>query len=374
MARRQPPAAIAVDPTRGRQDLEFLQAMATDLGGDDKTRARAKLIVAMIKGADLATAAAEAGIGIGTAREKVQLFNAGGWQSLLTVMAPRGGDFLARYDQGFWAERLAVGYLDRSRTFRAVPYGTSRSEPFHDMQTFRKYVENEFLLQAWSKEGRWKRPDVLMLPRDVLRAEKGNDTWTPDLQHLDNNHCRPYVERAKAAVEVEMSLWQVKRATIPLSFTVKEEDLESLRNWVRANTLVPLYILQVFYDCAYALGFTTLEEVIGAPATNSRHVPARVDRYTKKNTYFIPLSEGVLLGEIPEPDVEGKVFKAPNGRVTVYGRLTGSAIDAADMNVLEQLAAGTLKTGRDEAAAAVQPAATVADEQLREEPQGEDEG
>src|SRR5581483_5368159 len=181
MARKktQPPT---VDAVKAQQDRAFLEAMATDLGSDNKTRARAKLVLAMIGGADLEAAASQAGISIQTAKEKVRQFNAGGWKSLLTIMAPRGGDFLARYDQGFWAERLTRVYIDRSELFRAIPYGTSRSEPFTDMQSFRQYMETEFLLQAWSAAGRWKRPDLLVIPREVLRQEKGNDAWTPDLQ------------------------------------------------------------------------------------------------------------------------------------------------------------------------------------------------
>lgn len=126
------------------------------------------------------------------------------------------------------------------------------------------------------------------------------------------------MEKAKAAIEVETSLWEVRRTAVQLSFTVKKEDLEALRNWVSANG-VPLFVVQVFYDCAYVLPFATPEEVIRLPATDPRNVAAKPDRTTKKETYKVPLSEGVLLGNIPEPDVEGKVFKAPNGRVTVYG-------------------------------------------------------
>jgi hypothetical protein len=283
MARRQTPA-LTVDAIKAQQDREFLEAMATDVGGDDKTRARATLILAMMAGADLTNAASQAEISIGTAKNKVLQFNSGGWKSLLTVTAPRGGDFLARYDQGFWAERLARYYLDRSSRCRAIPYGTSRSEPFTDMESFRHHMETEFLLQAWSAGGKWKRPDLLLIPRDVLREEQGNDAWTPDLQHLDNHHCGSYVGRAKGAIEVETSLWQVRRATVKLSFTVKEEDLEALRNWVSANN-IPLYIVQVFFDCAYVLAFTTLEEVIRLPPTNPRRVTAKPDRFTKKDTY-----------------------------------------------------------------------------------------
>lgn len=340
---------MTVDAIKAQQDRAVLEAMVTGHGGDDKTRARAKLILAMTAGADLEAGARQAALSVHTAKDKVRQFNAGGWKALLTVTAPRGGDFLARYDQGYWAERLTRGCLDRSTRYRAIPYGTSRSEPFTDMQSFRQHMETEFLLQAWAAGGRWKRPDLLTIPRDALRAEQGNDAWTPDLQHMDNDHCRTYVEQATAAIEVETSLWQVSRATVPLSFTVKDEDLEVLRNWVRANG-APLLIVQVFYDCAYVLPFSTLEGVIRLPATNPRHVAAKPDRITKKDTYRVPLSEGKRLGDIAEPDVEGKVFKAPNGKVTVYGRLTGSTIEPTDLALLERLAAGTLSAGRDDAA------------------------
>jgi hypothetical protein len=296
----------------------------------------------MLDGAEWRAAAQAVSLGVGTARKIIDVYNGGGWQALLRVQAPRGGDFLARYDQGFWAERLTRVCLDQSQRYRAIPYGTSRSEPFTDLHSFRQYTINEFLLQAWSESGRWKRPDLLLLPRDMLREEQGNDAWTPDLQHFDNAACEPYIRQATVAIEVEMSLWQVRTATVQLSFTVKDEDLESLRNWVKGNR-IPLYILQVFYDQAYVLPFSTLEELIGLPPTDDRHVPATVDRFTKKPTYMVPLTQGALLGTIAEPDVEGRVFKAPNGRVTVYGRLTGSAIAVLDMAILEQLAAGSLK-------------------------------
>jgi hypothetical protein len=344
MARQYP--SVALELEKARQDRAFLEAMTTDEAGDDRTRKRARLILAMLDGASLEDAAVHAGLSIATAREKLRLFNDGGWKALLTVQAPRGGDFLARYDQGFWAERLVRSCLDESRDYRAIPYGTSRSEPFTDMQTFRQHMETEFLLQAWSAAGRWKRPDLLMIPRSYLRGEKGNDSWTPDLQHLDNERCRPYVEQAAAAIEVETSLWLVQRATqarIRLSFTVKEEDLEALRNWVRGNKRVPLFVVQVFYDEAYALPFVTLEQLLALPAGHLRRVVGVKDETTGKVTYKTPLDEGILLGRIAEPDVEGRIFKAPNGRVTVYGRLVGSAISVTEPAVRERLANGTLE-------------------------------
>jgi hypothetical protein len=104
----------------------------------------------------------------------------------------------------------------------------------------------------------------------------------------------------------------------------------------------------VFYDQAFALPFSALEEVIALPKQNKRHVAAVRDRITDRVTYMVPLKEGKLLGDIPEPVVEGKVFKSPNGKVTVYGRLCGSAIEPSDLNVLESLATGALHPKREE--------------------------
>ncbi len=308
--------------------------ISQDQGTDEKTRRRAKAVVAFLECGNIEDAAAASGFTKPTTKKIIEKFTKFGWQSLLTVLAPRGGDFLARYDQGFWAERLTRVLLDRSSFVRAIPYGTSRSEPFTDLDTFRKYSVSEALLQAWSSGQRWKRPDLILVPRAVLREKEGNDAWTPDLLHFDNDRCSEFVNVSTAAIEVETSLWQVKKASVPLSFTVKEEDLGSLRNWVRGNH-PPLYVLQVFYDQAYALPFSKLEQLI-----REGIVKAVPDRFTQKPTYNVPLAQGGLLGDIPEPEVEGRIFKAPNGRVTVYGRLTGSHIEPINMDLLEAIAKG----------------------------------
>src|SRR5213079_937637 len=117
-------------------------------------------------------------------------------------------------------------------------------------------------------------PELLTIPRDLLRSERRNDLWNPDLKHFDNAACAPYLTQAKAAIEVETSLWRVEKAVaagVSLRFTVKQEDLEALRNWIKVINIT-LSIIQVFFDTAYALPFATLEEVIALPATDSRHV------------------------------------------------------------------------------------------------------
>jgi Helix-turn-helix domain/AccI restriction endonuclease len=344
------PETDAIERVVAVEELAILEAIAGETAFDERTQKRAQLILAILRGGNRLSAASTLGVSRDTARGWARKFQENGWKALITVQAPRGGDFLARYDQGFWAERLTLACFEQNPIARPIPYGTSRSEPFTDLHTFRVYRETEFLLQAWSAMRHWKRPDLLLIPRDYLRTAHGNDAYTPDLKHADNDRCRPYVQQAKAAIEVETSLWVVSRALaagVNLSFTIKNEDLQALRNWVADNG-VPLFIVQVFYDQAYILAFSTVEEVIALPEEDDRHVAASVDPETNKSTYFVPLSEGRLLGTVePEPEVEGRVFKAPNGRVTVYGRLTGSSIVVADEGILAQLAEGTLQTGRE---------------------------
>lgn len=117
------------------EEQELLRAMAGDEGVDQRTRRRAQAVVKFLDTGSFAMAAAASGLSAGTVRKIIAIYREKGWQSLISIPVPRGGDFLARYDQGFWAERLARVFLDRSTHSRAVQYGTSRSEPFTDLDT-----------------------------------------------------------------------------------------------------------------------------------------------------------------------------------------------------------------------------------------------
>jgi hypothetical protein len=327
-----------------QQDLYILEAMLKNEATDDATRKRVKAVLSFRKTGSTSQSEQKTGISAQTIRKAVQDFNNGGWESLLVIQSPRGGDFLFRYDLGYWAEKLVLSCLDEDREYRVIPYGTSRSEPFTDFRSFRQYRIDDALLQVYSFGQRWKRPDLITIPRAYLQSDKGNDRWTPDLKHWDNNSCSPYLDQAAAAIEVETSLWQVRVATeaqVSLSFTVKDEDLESLRAWV-SHHKIPLYIVQVFYDQVYVLPFSQLELLLSNAVSAGCKIIAEVDRITKKATYKIPLTEGQLLGEISEPEVEGRIYKAANGKVTVYGRLTSSFVFNTDNNLIRRLVNGTL--------------------------------
>ena len=69
----------------------------------------------------------------------------------------------------------------------------------------------------------------------------------------------------KAAIVVEASLRQVRRATASLSHTDKRENFGPLRNWIKAHP-VPLYVVLVFYDQACALSLATLDYLMGRKA------------------------------------------------------------------------------------------------------------
>ena len=324
------------------KELRILEAISTYEGYDKKIGKRAKAILAYGRATDEKIAAKESDLTVQTFRKVLDSYKKSGWQALITVQAPRGGDFLARYDQGFWAEKLTRRYLDASKSHRAVPYGTSRSKPFSDMKLFREYTINEMMLQSWSEGTRWKRPDLIMLPRQALAGKRSNANWIPDLIHRGNPYCKSYIELASAAIEVETSLWLASQATVSLSFTVKDEDLEALRSWVSLHKK-PLYIIQVFYDQAHVLSFSRLEYLIGSQADDNERVLPKVDRVTNKNTYMVPLRNGYKLGDISKPKVKGRIFKADNGKITVYAQLMGSDIAIHNHDVLDQIANGTLK-------------------------------
>jgi hypothetical protein len=88
MARRQT-NPLSLDALKAEEGRPFLEVMASDEALDKHTRTRAGLILAMISGATVEQAARQAGIGVGTARDKVRRFNQQGWPALLTIDTTR---------------------------------------------------------------------------------------------------------------------------------------------------------------------------------------------------------------------------------------------------------------------------------------------
>src|SRR5437867_2331889 len=92
--------------TTSADERQFLQAMAEGHGPDRHAAKRAKFILALLESGDLKAARKQTGMDSTGARRWLEAYNSDGWRGLLTIQSPRGGDFLARYDNGYWAEHL----------------------------------------------------------------------------------------------------------------------------------------------------------------------------------------------------------------------------------------------------------------------------
>ena len=108
-------------------ERQFLEAMAEGHGPDRHAAKRAKFILALLDSADVGTARQQTGMDSAGARRWIEAYNTDGWKGLLGIQSPRGGDFLARYDNDYWAERLVTNAFNTNTEYRAIPYGTSRS-------------------------------------------------------------------------------------------------------------------------------------------------------------------------------------------------------------------------------------------------------
>lgn len=222
---------------------------------------------------------------------------------------PRGLDFYIRWAQGAWAERKVMEAINASAAWRAVPYGISRGDPltFEEMKAY--WVAYQARMAQYGK-----RPDLLIFRMeriDALPMQEGEKLAR--LVDLPNGEAAPLVAQATLAAEIETSLWKVKKAQEQgreLSFTIKEEDLEPLRTWVRQYQK-PLAVIQVFYDQAHIFYFEELEALIRAG-----QVRAEVDPKTRKATYKVPLSRNRLFGILAEPpQVRAKILETDSGQI-----------------------------------------------------------
>jgi len=228
-------------------------------------------------------------------------------------LAPRGFDFLARWSQGAWAESKVIETINASE-FLAVHYGPSRGDPvgYREFAAWKKFFE-EYQLKL---ETRGKRPDLLLFRKDSFEREPDR-SLAQRLSDLDDEQCAKLVRLSKAGLEVETSLWKARKALAqgtPLSFTVKDEDMERLTQWQGAYNK-PLLIVQVFYDGAYIISYDVVKELIA----QRRVKRAKKDRKTGKLTYKIPLSFGSEFATLVEaPLIEPMLLENEKGLVMAY--------------------------------------------------------
>jgi len=199
--------------------------------------------------------------------------------------------------------------INASVAWRAVPYGISRGDPLTSDEMKAYWGAYQARMAQYGK-----RPDLLIFRQeriDALPAQEGEKLAR--LVDLPNGEAAPLVAQAILAAEIETSLWKVKKAQEQgreLSFTVKEEDLEPLRTWIRQHQN-PLAVIQVFYDQAHIFYFADLERLI-----QEGQVRPEVDPETRKATYKIPLSRNRLFGILAEPpQVRAKILETDSGQI-----------------------------------------------------------
>jgi len=234
------------------------------------------------------------------------------------IPKPRGVDFLINWSMGSWSEDRVLEAINDTGKYVAVRYGVSRVGPF----SFEEYARYYQRLQRMYLHG--KRPDLLVFDSDTYQKLK--QRWgsiVDNLMDVPNSEADKVVKEALFGVEVEVSKWHVgkmleyqgkkrrKTSILGPTFTIKEEDFEPLIKWVTYFNK-EIVIVQTFYDRAYATTFSAVRNLIERKRIGEsiEGVEAKVDRKTKKMTYYIPcLKYGVLFGEFnPLPDVRGRVL------------------------------------------------------------------
>jgi hypothetical protein len=116
----------------------------------------------------------------------------------------RGADFTMRWEQGRWTEDIVMKAINSTRQFAAIPYGRSQisvaTDPAELREYWRRYVQ---------VEKTWKRPDFLLLPRNVVvRNRKAWLGLLKDPTTTSDRELAAVLKHAICGVECENSLWK----------------------------------------------------------------------------------------------------------------------------------------------------------------------
>jgi hypothetical protein len=235
---------------------------------------------------------------------------------------PRGLDFYLRWSIGNWAEEMAYKFcqeiIARELNVRVYRYGYSAGRIPKNMQEFEEILREKEELE----KGR-KRPNLLLFSSELAKAKEQE---LLQLMRKPDQEVKDLVKEALLGLEVEHSVWSVKRAKKSLSFTVKEEDVKPLRDWQR-DYGIPIVVLQVFLDELHAC---TLDEVISGKEP-------RIDSITKKLTYFHPISQRTRLADIEGVKFEAKVEFDENGKLIPFISLVGGEFTNINLGRVREL-------------------------------------
>ena len=278
----------------------------------------------------------------------------------------RGSDFLMRWNQGVWSERIVIESVNDTSEFYAIPYGPSSVAPDDDHREHELYFER--LEEAGLSQ--MKRPDILIFRNSdkIATARLVQDIggerelpFTPE----DNDLMRELLSKAVIAVECENSLWRVsqmpdygselrpmrrldgrlglpKNAVLP-TVILKEEDRERLFTWQRQNR-IPIHIWHVFYDRAFGLGLDAADSLIaeGLIEPTRQRFQAPGGATTEKYIYKFYYHYAYPIGEVElEPSLVAESITDRNGHILPYVRFEGGkmTISPETLRILREAAA-----------------------------------
>lgn len=268
---------------------------------------------------------------------------------LLNPRRLRGSDFLMRWSQGVWSEKLLIKSVNENRGYFAIPYGPSGTAPTDDVHAFELYFERLEVAGL----GSIKRPDLLIFKKkdkkeiDEFIKSKGG---IQELPFIQEKNLKLLLEKAIIAVECENSLWKSKKmpdyatkfslqkrlngkpglkktAVLP-TIIIKEEDHEPLKRWQKQNH-IPIHVWHVFYDQAFGISLDEAERLINngliEPTIQTFQAPGGAT--TRKTIYKIYYHYGYPLGDVvEEPNLVSAYIEDKNGHILPYVKFDGGKL------------------------------------------------
>ena len=276
----------------------------------------------------------------------------------------RGSDFLMRWNQGVWSERIVIEAINDTQEFYAIPYGPSSVAPDNDVRAYELYFER--LEQAGLSQ--LKRPDILIFGKsdtpevDRLVGTLGGEGELPFVSE-DDTAMRQLLSKAIIAIECENSLWRArqmpsygehlrpmrrlggklglpKNAVLP-TVILKEEDRGRLFTWQDENN-VDIHIWHIFYDMSFGLGLNAADALIaeGLIEPTNQRFQAPGGATTEKYIYKFYYHYAYPIGDITEePKLVADFITDKNGHILPYVRFEGGKmiINAETIQSLREL-------------------------------------
>lgn len=169
----------------------------------------------------------------------------------------------------------------------------------------------------------------------------------------------PLIEKCVCGIEAETSLWKASKMPdrnlkLPLpritnliapNIWVKEEDVKGLLKWQRVYNK-PIYVVQVFYDLAYAARLRTILEKAqrilehklrkirielmkreGLIIESQKYVDSRTGVAQEKTVYRLHPASAIPFGHITkEPKLVVKVLEDEKGKIIPYIHFSGGEL------------------------------------------------